>query len=128
MKHARVKLGEFAVPLIGVPVKEGVETCDGCGKQFPFQEIEFTGESWLCAACKKQTEWDKKPMRKKAPGEKSTDFATGSERVTPSPAVAQDNGHETLHPNQRRLASFCPDQASKAKSEILGKPTLTSSC
>jgi hypothetical protein len=51
MKHGTVKIGEWTVPLIGVPETATLETCDLCGIELPLREIIFTGRQFLCGSC-----------------------------------------------------------------------------
>jgi hypothetical protein len=39
VKHATVRLGEYTVPLIGVPEDATLETCDTCKKKFNLRVI-----------------------------------------------------------------------------------------
>lgn len=39
MEHATVKIGEYEVPLIGVPKSATQETCTGCSQSFHLTEI-----------------------------------------------------------------------------------------
>ena len=51
-KHAMIKLGDYNVPLIGIPPASTREKCDKCGKGFPMQDVEM-GERILCPKCRK---------------------------------------------------------------------------
>lgn len=53
MDHAKVKVGEYIIPLIGIPPEAGLEECDSCGKVFPLWEIRFNGREYLCENCMK---------------------------------------------------------------------------
>ena len=52
---AVVPLGEYNVPLIGIPPSAVLETCDLCGCFCHLSEIEFNfaGNQWLCPRCRK---------------------------------------------------------------------------
>jgi hypothetical protein len=52
MEHATIKLGEYTIPLIGLPVSCVRETCDRCKKEFHIQEVEFIEYGILCFDCK----------------------------------------------------------------------------
>lgn len=53
-KHAQVRLGEFVIPLIGVPPTATEYTCDLCGDIFPVEQVELNeaGNQFLCQKCK----------------------------------------------------------------------------
>lgn len=53
MKHATVNLGEYVVPLIGVPASATREKCDGCRKQRHLSAvfIQPDGRTFLCTGC-----------------------------------------------------------------------------
>ena len=44
MKHATVKIGEFEIPLIGVPQDATQQKCEGCGKNFHLTEITLDAD------------------------------------------------------------------------------------
>lgn len=50
-KHAQVKVGDYIIPLIGVPKDAGLEECDLCHKYFPLWEIHVKDEQFLCDKC-----------------------------------------------------------------------------
>lgn len=52
-KHATVPLGEYNVPLIGIPPSAVLEECDLCHDEFKLMEITLTGTQLLCPKCKK---------------------------------------------------------------------------
>lgn len=39
MKHADVKIGDYIIPLIGVPQDASLEECDLCHDIFPLREM-----------------------------------------------------------------------------------------
>lgn len=53
MKHAIVKLGDYKIPLIGIPEEAGLETCDCCGDTIGLSYATFTGSQILCSKCLK---------------------------------------------------------------------------
>jgi hypothetical protein len=57
MKHATVKIGEYTVPLIGVPQNATEETCDKCGKKCHIGDMTL-GEDMTttCQQCLQATQ------------------------------------------------------------------------
>ena len=47
-----MKLGEYLIPLIGIPKDAALETCDLCHEILPIWEVEFTGSQYLCTRCR----------------------------------------------------------------------------
>lgn len=52
-KHAIVELGDYKIPLIGIPPEAGLETCDCCGDTMGLSQSVFTGTQMLCPKCAK---------------------------------------------------------------------------
>ncbi len=53
MKYAEVRIGEMAIPLIGISPTAVEETCDKCKKVFHIQDIELLNcGMFLCEKCK----------------------------------------------------------------------------
>jgi len=51
-KHAMVKVGEYEVPLIGIPKDATLEQCQGCKLYFNFTQIIFDeGGIPYCLRC-----------------------------------------------------------------------------
>jgi len=50
-KHATVKVGEYTVPLIGVPEDATQQECETCGQSFHISEIELAANGKAC--CKR---------------------------------------------------------------------------
>lgn len=40
-KHATVKIGEYTIPLIGIPESSTQQKCFGCGKSFHLSDIKL---------------------------------------------------------------------------------------
>lgn len=55
-KHAEVRIGEYTVPLIGVPEGAVLEVCDLCGDYTYLGDVTFTGVQFLCSKCNKPNE------------------------------------------------------------------------
>ena len=55
-KHAEVKMGEYTVPLIGVPVDATKETCSICHKEYHLTEVIFVESNLVCNSCLKEKE------------------------------------------------------------------------
>ena len=54
-KHATVNLGEYTVPLIGIPQSATQQKCSKCGKSFHLSEIELDQNGRpLCKKCKEK--------------------------------------------------------------------------
>ncbi len=60
MKHPTLKLGEYDIPLIGLPMNCVEETCDTCKKEFHIQEVECVDDKILCFVCKEKYERKRK--------------------------------------------------------------------
>lgn len=62
-KHAQVRIGEYEIPLIGIPPKATEYTCDLCGDIFRVEALclNDTGNQFLCEKCR--TEWPKVSKR-----------------------------------------------------------------
>lgn len=54
MKHAKIKIGEYEIPLIGIAPVEVLEECDLCHDLFSIQIIELTNKQFLCPKCKNE--------------------------------------------------------------------------
>lgn len=56
MNHAQVKIGEYKIPLIGIPASATEYECDCCHEIFEVEEIEInkTGNQFLCKFCIKE--------------------------------------------------------------------------
>jgi len=54
MKHAEIQIGEYKVPLIGIPMSAVEYKCDSCKETFHIQELElnYGGNKFLCIKCK----------------------------------------------------------------------------
>jgi hypothetical protein len=50
-KHATVKIGEWTVPLIGLPQSASQDKCDGCGKVTEIRDLSYDGTRFLCRGC-----------------------------------------------------------------------------
>lgn len=55
MQHAIIKLGDYNIPLIGVPPNSIEERCDKCKQIFPLLEIALELKSFLCFNCKNES-------------------------------------------------------------------------
>lgn len=55
MKHAEVTVGEYQIPLIGIPVEATEYECDLCHDIFPVLNIHLNeeGNQFLCDTCRK---------------------------------------------------------------------------
>lgn len=51
MKHATVKIGNYTVPLIGIPKSATDETCELCGDVMHMSESTFQDGKMLCKTC-----------------------------------------------------------------------------
>ncbi len=50
--HINIKIGDYKIPLIGVPRKMGLIQCQRCKKEFELQEIRITYDSkCFCFKC-----------------------------------------------------------------------------
>ena len=50
-EHCLVKVGEYTVPLIGIPKDAGLEECDCCGDLVPLWKIRWNGKVMQCNKC-----------------------------------------------------------------------------
>jgi hypothetical protein len=50
--HAIVPLGEYNVPLIGIPKTAVLEECDLCHEEFRLSDVELIGYQILCRKCR----------------------------------------------------------------------------
>lgn len=57
MDHAEVKIGDYTIPLIGIPPEATEYTCDGCHKKLTVEKLELNerGNQFLCEKCRKQS-------------------------------------------------------------------------
>jgi hypothetical protein len=53
MKHCLVPIGEYVIPLIGIPQDAGLDKCDKCKKTFNIWKLKFDGKQFLCNKCLK---------------------------------------------------------------------------
>ncbi len=52
MKHATVRIGEYTVPLIGVPKDATRDECSGCKRMFYIGDLIVDGDfKLLCKTC-----------------------------------------------------------------------------
>ena len=53
MKHAEVEIGEYKIPLIGIPPKATEYECDLCHNIFSIRELKLSesGSQFLCKKC-----------------------------------------------------------------------------
>lgn len=53
MSHAKVSVGGYEVPLIGIPEDATTQECDRCHDRFPLQELRMTssGGAFYCVGC-----------------------------------------------------------------------------
>ena len=58
MKHAEVKIGEYKIPLIGIPPEATEYECDLCHDIFAVDEIELNkeGNQFLCKKCNHESQ------------------------------------------------------------------------
>ena len=56
MKHAEVRIGDYKIPLIGIPKEATLDICDLCGDTFSIRELEIVGKQLLCKKCKGKNE------------------------------------------------------------------------
>ena len=52
-EHAMVKIGDYDIPLIGIPKEAGLEKCDCCGDIIGMSKSFFSGSQILCEKCNK---------------------------------------------------------------------------
>lgn len=48
VKHATVRIGQYTIPLIGIPEDSTKETCDVCGVEFYLGDVVFDGIKFYC--------------------------------------------------------------------------------
>ncbi len=55
MDHAKVKIGEFEIPLIGIPPSATEYECDLCHDIYPVDMLKLNveGNQFLCKKCSK---------------------------------------------------------------------------
>jgi len=53
-KHPTVKIGEYTIPLIGLPRDATLQECESCHRQFYIGDIIFTGKKFLCVRCQQR--------------------------------------------------------------------------
>ena len=51
--HATVRIGDYTIPLIGVPKEATLEECDLCHGIFHIVDIAYNGAQYLCNKCRK---------------------------------------------------------------------------
>ena len=61
--HAIVPVGEYLVPLIGIPVDAAKERCDRCHGVFNLWEV-WVGKQFLCETCHR---YDRPPSQTDSP-------------------------------------------------------------
>ena len=54
MKHAEIQVGEYKIPLLGVPADAVEYTCDGCRNTFHILQLQLntSGNKFLCENCR----------------------------------------------------------------------------
>lgn len=54
LKHATVKIGDYDIPLIGIPPDATLEECDLCGYLFNLRQVQVSenGRQILCDKCR----------------------------------------------------------------------------
>jgi hypothetical protein len=57
MKHAVIHIGEYNIPLIGIPDDAVREVCDVCKTKHHIQSVELMGRYILCRFCKDKLRW-----------------------------------------------------------------------
>jgi len=56
-EHATVKVGDYTIPLIGVPKDASQQRCEGCKENFHLSEITLdTNGNPMCPGCLKKQE------------------------------------------------------------------------
>jgi len=50
--HAIVHVGNYSIPLIGLPVDATLERCDECGKLFNVRQITLEDGKFICEKCR----------------------------------------------------------------------------
>jgi hypothetical protein len=48
---ATVRIGEYTIPLLGIPKSSSEELCGVCKKQKHLTEITYDGERFVCGQC-----------------------------------------------------------------------------
>jgi len=51
MKYAKVRIGEYEIPLIGIPEGAALEECDCCHETIGLSDAIFTTKQILCHRC-----------------------------------------------------------------------------
>lgn len=51
-EHCLVKLGDYLIPLIGIPPNSGQQRCEWCDGTFALWEVELIGNQFVCAKCR----------------------------------------------------------------------------
>ncbi len=56
--HATIKLGDFTIPLIGIPETATLDTCDLCHDVFSIHDLEINeaGNQLLCPKCRYESQ------------------------------------------------------------------------
>jgi hypothetical protein len=54
MNHATVKIGDYTIPLIGIPLSATEMECDLCHDIFHINDVHlmFEGKQFLCQKCR----------------------------------------------------------------------------
>ena len=56
-EHANVKIGEYVIPLIGVPPSATLQECELCHDEVPLREAELSESGQvLCRRCRAASE------------------------------------------------------------------------
>lgn len=50
-RHAEVKIGEYTIPLIGIPEDATKDECDLCHKKFYIGDLHLAGGYFYCEPC-----------------------------------------------------------------------------
>jgi hypothetical protein len=66
VKHATVKIGEYTIPLLGIPQDASEQICDQCKLPKHITEVAFDGKQFICGDCLKGS------AKKKRAGKKLT--------------------------------------------------------
>lgn len=55
--HGKVKIGEYEIPLIGVPATATEYECDSCHEIVPVEKLELNeqGNQYLCPKCRQKS-------------------------------------------------------------------------
>jgi len=59
MNHATVKIGDYTIPLIGIPPEATEDKCETCGKLFHLSELAFVDGKMICKDCNERTQCTK---------------------------------------------------------------------